>query len=383
MIPTTHTLLISVFLLLCGLDEAVPSHCGRLHAEGEGARVKYTDHKDLELDDSETFPPGTLAVTGKVGSKHPDSKHLCVDSTWLRAPWNCEVLLGGCAHNCSSETHTCVCPAGKMLHPNNITCTDGPCELNPCTGEGRECETTRGGGFKCTCKDGFVEEDGVCVNVEICDKCEHMLCNKLYGVYKCECRKGFRVSAHDATKCQVICTERDCPGMCVKDDKQDRYQCFCPDGYIQDVPDANNSRPFCTDINECETKQCDHKCENSFGGYRCLCDKGFKLHGDGYTCEEDEEDNGSGSTPPPYPTPAGSHPAAVPSYIKTGSILGIAVFMALCATLLFFLIRNAVKRCGRFDLSSFKHPDIDIFYLQQVTTETYKRLSFDKFKNDS
>ncbi|XP_042359602.1 thrombomodulin-like [Plectropomus leopardus] len=351
--------------------------CGSLQA-GEGAQVRYSQPLDFDLDDSETFPRGTIAVAEKLGGKYPDSKHVCFSSRWIRAPWNCEVLKGGCEQECtstSSKTHTCTCPAGKTLHANKFTCTDGPCALNPCKDEGEKCEVSEGG-FNCTCKDGFVREDGVCVNVTICLKCEHMMCDKVNGVYECGCRKGFRVSAHDPTKCEVICTGRDCP--CIRSEDK----CFCPEGYVKDTPDTTNSQPFCTDIDECESDRCDQKCENSYGSYRCSCDENFKLDHDEHTCvriEDNEE--GSGFTPS-YPAPPSPHPAVVPSYIKTGSVLGITVFMALCAGLLFFLIRNAIKRCGKFELSSIKHADI--FYLQQVTTETYKRLSFDKpFKNDS
>ncbi|XP_068564829.1 thrombomodulin-like [Cebidichthys violaceus] len=355
--------------------------CSGLQTDGD-AQVKYTTPMDFRVDESEMFPPGTTAVTVEVGGIYAESKHVCFAKGWMRAPWRCEVMLGGCEHNCSAKTHTCTCPAGKVLHRNNISCTTGACEENPCSGEGEECENTREG-FKCTCSDGFFEEEGGCINVMICEKCEH-ICDKVNGVYQCVCKKGFRAAAHDPTKCDMICTEKDCPARC---DRNDQDSCFCPNGYILDSQDGKSSAPFCTDINECEMEQCDHKCENLFGGYRCLCDEGFKLHQNGNTCvliEEEDEDDGSGSTPPPYPTPASAHPAAVPSYVKTGSVLGISMFMALCAALLSFLIRNAVKRCGRFELSSIKRPDIDIFYLQQVTSETYKRLSMDKqFKSDS
>lgn len=363
--------------------------CSGLQAAGD-ATVKYTympTDLELELDDSETFPPGTIAVAKKFDDKYPYSKHVCFSSSWLIAPWKCEVLGGGCEHRCSSATQSCVCPAGKTLQPNNFACADGPCQSNPCTGEGEECEVTQTG-FTCTCKDGFVPEDGECVNVTICEKCEHMLCDKFNGVYKCHCRKGFRVSPHDPTKCEMNCTEIDCPAVCVyRNDSEP--QCFCPTGYITTLS-PNNSTPFCTDIDECDSgdDECEHQCANAFGSYRCLCDKGFKLDHNNYNCVPvqgpEEEVDGSGSAAP-YPSPVSPHPdTVVPSYIRTGSVMGIAVFVALCAVLLYFLIRNMVKRCGKFELSSFKHPDIDIFYLQQVTTETYKRISFDKqFKSDS
>ncbi len=390
--------------------------CSGLQAGG-GAQVKYTIYMSFETNDSETLPPGTIAAAEKVGGKYPESKHVCYASVWMPAPWTCEVLQGGCEHGCTGKT--CTCPAGQYLHPNGISCATEPCvdcahecqqesdkyvckcrkgyrlaqdgtscvgvnvckEDNPCTGENEECVNTRGK-FECRCKEGFVKEDEACVDVRICDKCEHMRCEKFSGVYECVCRKGFRVSEKDPTKCELNCTERDCPAQCVPNpekDKKGMFQCYCPEGYIQD---SKNNIPFCTDINECANERhCDHTCVNFFGGYRCLCDEGFKLQGE-FKCVPTEEEDGSGSTPP-YPTAASSHPATVPPYIKAGSILGMSVFVAVCLALLYFPVRNATKRCGRFNLSSIKHTDIDIFYLQQVTTDTYKKLSFDKqFKND-
>ncbi|XP_040920866.1 thrombomodulin-like [Toxotes jaculatrix] len=392
--------------------------CSRLQASSGGAQVRYFTHMGFEVSDLEAFPQGTIAVTEKVDGKYPDSKHLCFEKIWLPAPWICEVFNGGCEHGCNS---TCICPAGRTLHPNNITCTKDPCadcshgcrqegdshvctcfegyrlaqdgvscedvnecvEQDVCTGEGEECFNTEKG-YECRCKYDYVEDDGECISTEICQRCEHMLCDKVSGVYQCMCRPGFKVSSTDPTKCVQHCVERDCPARCITTE-EGKEDCFCLVGYIKDVI---NGTTLCTDINECEDMQeCDHKCENVFGSYRCLCDEGFKLH-DGHTCkrikevEEEEEEDGSGSSPS-YPTMATNYLDTVPSYVKTGSVLGITVFMLLCAGLLFFLFHNMAKRCGRFELSSIRHRNIDIFYLQQVTTDTYKRLSCDKqFKND-
>ncbi|XP_018550259.1 thrombomodulin-like [Lates calcarifer] len=397
--------------------------CGRLQAGG-GAQVRYITYWGFQVSDWERFPPATIAVAEKVGGKYPNSKHLCFAQTWTRAPWECEVLNGGCDHKCKSSPRTCVCPAGQTLHRNNITCTaKDPCadcaqgcqqegdshvctcrqgyrlargrkscvdvdeceeRKDLCTGENRECMNTEGG-FECTCKDGFVEDDGVCVNNAICEKCEHMLCKKRNGAYRCECREGFSVSAADPTKCNVHCAERDCPADCVYDpdvERIDLQKCYCPDGYIRH---NGNDTALCTDINECEMgPQCDHMCENLFGSYRCICHEGFELHQNRCVRVATMDwEEGSGTTSPSYPAASTALPAAVPSYIKTGSVLGISVFIVLCAASLYLLVQIMMKRCGRFELPSFKHPDIDIFYLQQVTTETYKRLSFDKqFKND-
>ncbi|XP_026197335.1 thrombomodulin-like [Anabas testudineus] len=398
------------------------NHCSSLHVHG-GAKVRYVTHPGCEASGSNRFPLGTIAVAETPGGKYLDSKHVCIDGSWMQAPWNCEVMKGGCEHGCNDITKTCFCPAKQILHPNNITCSKDACadcaqgchqqgdshecvctagyrqakdrkscvdvdeckETNPCTGEGEECVNTQGS-FMCQCKREFIEEDGVCVNISICDMCEHMLCEKSNGVYGCKCRKGFRVSPHDPTMCEQHCAERDCPARCILNSdvkKEDMQQCFCPEGYIRDTRDGET---ICTDIDECEFMAiCNHKCENVFGSFKCLCDEGYTLR-NGYQCvptEMNEEDDGSGSSPS-LPTPGNTHQATVPSYIKAGSVLGITMFMLLCTGLLCFLVRNIAKRCGKFELSSLKGPDIDIYYLQQVTTDTYKRLSFDKqSKTDS
>uniref|UniRef100_A0A3Q3L7Q3 Thrombomodulin-like n=1 Tax=Mastacembelus armatus TaxID=205130 RepID=A0A3Q3L7Q3_9TELE len=239
------------------------------------------------------FQAGTVAVVQKVGGEYPDSKHVCVERKWMRAPWKCEVMRGGCEHTCSSATDTCLCPAKQTLHPNNITCTKEPCA-----------------------------------------DCEHE-CQLEGDSYVCKCIRGYRQTG-DRKSCVDI-------NECEDDD---RYQCYCPKGYVEDV---RNNTTFCTDINECEIeKQCDHTCENLFGGYRCLCDEGFTLQ-KGYMCVPDEEVGEESGSSPPYPTQAPVYPAAMPPYIKTGSVLGITVFMMLCAALLYFLVRHISRRCGKFD----------------------------------
>uniref|UniRef100_UPI0037E9B39D uncharacterized protein n=1 Tax=Semicossyphus pulcher TaxID=241346 RepID=UPI0037E9B39D len=365
------------------------NNCTGLQTGGGVQEVTYTvQPMGFEVKDSETFPHGTVAVAKKVGGKYPESKSVCFSGSWIQAPWSCdEELKGGCEHRCNkhSETHTCTCPPGHSLHPNNISCVEvDECKgENLCTGEGEECRNTPGG-FECICKDGFDKHDRVCMDVSICNKCEHMKCELYSGAFQCMCRQGFRVSAKDPTKCELHCGERECLAFCItttNDKGEKKHDCNCPDGYIKDMI---NNTAYCSDINECEIEgkdRCgDHKCENSHGDYRCLCNQGFELLNDKCVPTEFEdkfdEKDGSGSTSL-YPTPASARPASVPSYIKTGSILGITVFMALFAALLFFLVRNTVRRCGKFQLSSLKHHEIDIFYLQQVTTETYKRLTLD------
>ncbi|XP_077366585.1 thrombomodulin-like [Festucalex cinctus] len=386
--------------------------CTAISVVGD-AQVRYTAPMGFEVTATSLyFPYGTLALTGKTDASHPDTKHLCFEHHWLRAPWNCEAMDGGCEHKCNATSGWCACPPEREhLHANLFSCSDDPCascshmcdnatrtcechagyalapdgkscadvdeceQPDVCAGAGEECANARGE-YECRCKDGFVEEGGECVDVSVCDKCEHMKCVKGDGVYACACRDGFRVSQRDRTKCEMYCDQQDCPANCILNpdvEDKDMHQCFCPDGYIQDV---RNNTPYCTDINECELlMQCEHTCENRFGSYVCSCNEGYDLF-DGYMCVHPEDDDDDWT--PLFPTPARPRPAAVPSYVKAGSVLGLTVFLLLCLVLLFLLVRYLTKRCGSLDIASIKGPDMDIFYLQQVTTETYKRLSFDR-----
>ncbi|XP_034018797.1 thrombomodulin-like [Thalassophryne amazonica] len=391
---------------------------------GADAQVKYHTPMGVEGDDWATFPAGTIAV--KESGEYPAWKRICFSGIWKKAPWNCEVLDGGCTHLCVTDhqTHKCTCPDGHFLHPNNFTCANHPCAHcaqgcqqrgsehvctcrdhyvlaqdgktcvyvdecaagDMCPGEGYKCVNTLGG-FTCICKEGFVEEDGECVDVSICHMCEQMKCVKENRKYRCACRDGFRVSRDDPTKCDIHCTQQDCPAKCVlipnpELESKEQHLCLCPDGYIKDM---RNGTPICTDINECDNElQCDHVCQNLFGGYKCLCHEGFELH-DGHSCvSTEEDDDGSGSVGAPGGPTEGARLAAVPPYVKTGSALGITAFLVVCVVLLYFLVRNLLKRCGKMQFYSLTRPNTDIFYLQQVTTEKYKRLSFDKqSKSDS
>lgn len=364
------------------------------------AHVKYTAEWGFE--GQTVFPPGTMAVV-RVPDNPPISKHICAGRQWMRAPWSCEVMSGGCEYNCT-ETHSCECPAGQILHHNNFTCTDDPCancthscvsiagkmecrcregfKLGPgarcvdvdecsedrtlCSGEGEECENTEGS-YECVCQDDYEFRDGYgCLDLAICMKCQQR-CDVVQGEFVCLCKKGFRVDSQDPTKCEMFCSEQDCPADCPNPN-----QCYCPDGFIW------NGGMMCTDRDECEEQQdeCDHFCNNTFGGFVCECEEGFQLE-DGHHCVPEPLQVLS-----PHPTTASVHPTALPTYIKTGSILGITVFALLCAALLYFLLHRLFTYCTKVQFYSLKR-DMDIFTLQQVSTETYKRLSHDwQFRND-
>ncbi|KAM9798490.1 thrombomodulin-like [Neosynchiropus ocellatus] len=390
------------FVCLLSLNDP----CDPLRSD-PGAHVRYTAADGAELIHSELVPEGTTALTFKTSREYPDSKHICAAKSWIGAPWNCEVMTGGCEHACNA---TCVCPPGKVLHSNRFSCAEDPCarcehrcegegscacrrgyrllrdgkscadvdeceETSPCTGDGEQCMNTRGG-YECTCMEDYYEFDGKCVNTTLCFSCEHK-CEMVNGALACVCHKGFTVSQKDPHKCEMQCTTRDCPARCTQLSDMDEkdWPCTCPRGYILDYRD---SKHICTDIDECAMDMyCDQMCENLFGGFRCLCEEGFRLV-DITRCvpSRADEGDGSGSEPPHLEVPT-AQPAAVPSYVKTGSILGLALFSVLCVALLFFVVRLLAKRCDTLDLPPVKRTEVDIDYLQQVTTDTYKMLPVD------
>ena len=83
--------------------------------------------------------------------------------------------------------------------------------------------------------------------------------------------------------CEHICTNT-----------QSSFYCSCQNGYellhhlfcsgISITCKFDNSGNTISDINECETNECDQDCVNTFGSYYCTCREGFSLSLDNYTC---------------------------------------------------------------------------------------------------
>ncbi|CAL4176090.1 unnamed protein product, partial [Meganyctiphanes norvegica] len=82
------------------------------------------------------------------------------------------------------------------------------------------------------------------------------------------------------------CREKpDCGDMsmtCAADDAGYKV-CNCKKGFT-----VNDTNPSCTDIDECQSNSgrgdCDHKCQNSLGSYKCSCNSGYKINLDEKTC---------------------------------------------------------------------------------------------------
>ncbi|XP_033845285.1 epidermal growth factor-like protein 7 [Periophthalmus magnuspinnatus] len=112
-----------------------------------------------------------------------------------------------------------------------------------------------------------------------------------YSHFYPECCPGWkRLHSHNCN--QAVCTHN-CMngGTCYKPN-----QCACPLGW--------RGHQCQTDVNECsEQRPCAHKCVNTAGSYRCECRDGFRLMGDGRSCQS------LPSLPPPPLPPSPPQPA--------------------------------------------------------------------------
>ncbi|CAL1567833.1 unnamed protein product [Knipowitschia caucasica] len=133
--------------------------------------------------------------------------------------------------------------------------------------------------------------------------CGHRLCStyktRYYTAYRQtfapqphyypECCPGWkRIHSHNCN--QAVCTQH-CMngGTCHKPN-----QCVCPSGW--------SGQQCQTDVNECSAERpCAHKCVNTAGSFRCECRDGFRLMGDGRSCQ---------SLPPRPPPLPPTQPAA-------------------------------------------------------------------------
>ncbi|KAK5901205.1 hypothetical protein CgunFtcFv8_026100 [Champsocephalus gunnari] len=101
------------------------------------------------------------------------------------------------------------------------------------------------------------------------------------GFYS-ECCPGWRrFHSHDCNRavCGPPCENG---GACLRPN-----QCACPLGWT--------GHQCQTDVDECsEQHPCAQECVNTAGSYRCVCRDGFRLTGDGHSCQ---------SLPPPPPPP--------------------------------------------------------------------------------
>uniref|UniRef100_A0A8C8SUF0 Fibulin 7 n=1 Tax=Pelusios castaneus TaxID=367368 RepID=A0A8C8SUF0_9SAUR len=98
----------------------------------------------------------------------------------------------------------------------------------------------------------------------------------------------------DAPQCKVFstCSSNPCQNGAICVAGVNQYKCTCAHGWTGD----NCQYQTQTDVNECEVyklegapRLCMHACINIPGSYRCSCPSGYKLLGDGKSCEDIDE----------------------------------------------------------------------------------------------
>ncbi|XP_041825696.1 epidermal growth factor-like protein 7 isoform X2 [Melanotaenia boesemani] len=89
-------------------------------------------------------------------------------------------------------------------------------------------------------------------------------------------------------------------------------QCACPPGWT--------GHQCQTDVDECSGRQpCAQQCVNTAGSYRCVCRDGFRLGGDGRSCQSLPLP----PSPPPSPYPSQNSQATVGGHSDAGGRLGL------------------------------------------------------------
>ncbi|XP_051873390.1 mucin-4-like [Pristis pectinata] len=122
------------------------------------------------------------------------------------------------------------------------------------------------------------ESKTVCRDIDECDssnECEQ-ICKNTLGSYKCSCKPGYLVDQGDKKNCSDIdeCSIpelNDCDHSC--QNTLGSYECSCRPGYQLDKGNKKN----CSDIDECLSNPCGRKgsCNNTPGSFHCTCLDGF------------------------------------------------------------------------------------------------------------
>ncbi|XP_060570002.1 uncharacterized protein LOC132728362, partial [Ruditapes philippinarum] len=168
--------------------------------------------------------------TGATRCEECDSRHFGEDCA---RECTCDIEN---TEDCNHETGSCTCNQGWQ----GQDCSE---DVNECSSNSSICDfkaysicRNNIGSYECICRDGFLEQSGICTDFNECLDNETNSCGQkclnLPGSYECACFSGFHMSAGD-----------------------------------------------CQDVDECKKNNtCDHNCNNTYGGFICSCEIGFYLN---------------------------------------------------------------------------------------------------------
>ncbi|WAR24051.1 FBN2-like protein, partial [Mya arenaria] len=219
-----------------------------------------------------------------------------------------------CSHYCviSQDKAECRCSEGYRLMNNEISCEGCLCDngwmgescdidVNECRIGTKQCEGVNTvcmntpGDAVCFCENGFARKETTleCEDINECNESEmkscHQRCVNTIGSYKCECHNGFIIAnglCKDINECEKY---NDCHHSC--ENTIGGYRCSCRRGYKLDLSDRRSCIP---DV-ECnrgeEDKHCkeNQRCLILDGNQTCECLPGFETMADIHSCKDKDE----------------------------------------------------------------------------------------------
>ncbi|XP_048583421.1 fibrillin-1 isoform X2 [Nematostella vectensis] len=233
----------------------------------------------------------------------------------------CRERAGLCAYRCINTpgSFKCACPNGFELSTNQRHCKDiNECKKNPelCP---YGCKNFVGG-YRCTCPDGYRGDGRTCTDINECQErrglCRNGACVNIDGGYVCNCNPGYKRSKN-GKRCEDqrkgLCFATVTDGLCEAVTKQmmqvSKRDCCCTAGKAWGIScelcpakDTRAHNELCSDavelgngMNVCEMTSglcINGKCISIKGGFRCMCNVGYKLSMNGRKCYDINECEG-------------------------------------------------------------------------------------------
>ncbi|KAM8877634.1 uncharacterized protein ACB058_003413 [Synchiropus picturatus] len=295
----------------------VPAHGSvHFHSEGTSETKLYIQYRCSR---GYTLAHGDAHSICQEGGTWSGVTPVCVAST------SCAIDNGGCSQLCldsslqnqtSHQTHSrshCRCRSGFFLLEDGRTCRD----INECLEHQNQCQhrcINSFGSFTCACDDGYQlsSDQTSCTDVDECLQPAAVTlcifsCVNTPGSFYCHCPAGYQLQTghshcQDIDECAGVLGRGPCAHEC--HNSPGSFSCSCSSGHVlagdgltcvSECPAGFRKRQIsteklhdlreeCADINECEALDCDWRCVNLPGSYRCICPKGYSLHTDGRRC---------------------------------------------------------------------------------------------------